>query len=75
MLNKAIEAIDEQDNNEKFIGSRTFSISKNKLEEAFEISRRYLHEMNELFSNEDTTRDDIYHLNVQLFNLTNINGG
>lgn len=69
MLNKAVNAIDEQDNNEKFIGSRTFSISKTKLPEAFEISRRYLQEMNELFSDENEKRTETYHLNIQLFNL------
>ena len=69
MLEKAIASLKTQNNEEKYVGSRTFAISQKRLPEAFEITRRYLNEMSEFFDGKEE-KNHVYHLNVQLFNLT-----
>jgi uncharacterized protein (TIGR02147 family) len=69
MLEKAIYALETQTNEEKFVGSETFAFSAGNLKEAEEI-------LEECFSRvlalAETTKkqDAVYHLGIQLFNLT-----
>lgn len=69
MLRHGIQSVDSQLPNEKFIGSGTYPIAKEQLDAAKEIIEECFAKLNDLFSSA-TVKDQVYHLNVALFNLT-----
>lgn len=69
MLEKAIESLETQTPQEKFVGSETFGIDPGQLPEANKIIDRFLTEMSEL-SARSKKRSEVYHLGTQFFRLT-----
>jgi uncharacterized protein (TIGR02147 family) len=71
LLEKAITALEEQGPEEKINGSETFAFSQNKVARAKEITEEYYERMLALANEEDKTGPtDVYHLQVNCFNLT-----
>ncbi len=69
MLEKAIDSLETQSPQEKFIGTETFAISKKVLPQAFALADEFLQKLAKLGeSSKDKT--DVYHLGLQFFNLT-----
>ncbi len=69
MLQKAAESLETQTNDEKFVGSETFSIDVSQLPEANEIIEDCFQRLISLF-NRGKTRTETYHFGMQLFRLT-----
>ena len=69
MMNTAIEAIEEQDLLQRQYNAVTLQFDKSKIAEAKETVLQFVKEFNEKFQNEKS--NDLYQLNVQLFELTN----
>jgi uncharacterized protein (TIGR02147 family) len=70
MLGKAVESIDTQTPQEKIIGSETFAISEDVLEEANQLAEEFFQKMAQL-RKKSKNPTQVYHLGVQFFNLTN----
>lgn len=68
MLQKAMLAVDEQTNKERFIGSETFGFDENNLELAKEIIDDFLNRMVAL--SQKSKGQHIYHLGTQFFKIT-----
>ena len=69
MLGKAIESLSTQTPKEKVVGSETFAIDTRQVEEARKITNEYFDRMVAL-SDRAKNRDEVYHLGVQFFKLT-----
>jgi uncharacterized protein (TIGR02147 family) len=69
MLTKAIESLESQTPQEKFVGSETFGLDPEQLPEAVRITERYFDEMLAL-GERAKRRRKVYHLGAQLFDLT-----
>lgn len=70
MLEKAIESVESQTPQEKWIGSETFPFSEAALPEANQIIENFMTAITDL-SDRTPKHDHVYHLGVQLFKLTN----
>jgi uncharacterized protein (TIGR02147 family) len=70
MLEKAIESLETQTPQEKWVGSETFPFSEELLPEANQIIENFMTAITDL-SDRSKRRDHVYHLGVQLFKLTN----
>ena len=68
MLNKAHSAIVEQTNKEKFIGSETFPMASEDLDEAKDIIENCFQQLLQL-STRSKNRNQIYHAGIQMFQL------
>ncbi|OIQ16173.1 MAG: hypothetical protein BM556_16065 [Bacteriovorax sp. MedPE-SWde] len=68
MINRALEAIDEQDVSERQINSVTMKIKKKDIEDAKKSIFDFIKEFNNKFAVDDA--DDIYQLNIQMFKHT-----
>jgi uncharacterized protein (TIGR02147 family) len=71
MLEKAIESLETQTHLEKVLGSETFAVDAEKINEAREIINDFFERMVKLCT-ESSKKSDVYHLGVQFFNLTQI---
>lgn len=69
MLQKASDALETQSPEERYVGSQTFSIDVDQLDQAREILARCRRELVELFD-QGKKRTETYHLGIQLFRLT-----
>ncbi len=69
MLEKAIESLESQTPQEKYIGSQTFSIDLTQLEQAKTLADEFRKKLVLLFS-KGKTKTETYHLGIQLFRLT-----
>jgi uncharacterized protein (TIGR02147 family) len=69
MLEKAIQSIESQTPQEKFIGSETFSIDPSRLEDAKKLIEKCFSQVSKLFA-KDESRTEAYHMGIQLFRLT-----
>ncbi len=69
MLAKAASALETQDNREKFVGSETFALDPAQLPAAREILEEAFQKIVAL-AGSGKARSDVYHLGIQLFNLT-----
>ncbi len=68
MIERALESIEEQSVENRQINSLTMKVEKNKLPEAKKFIFDFLKEFNERYSSDNS--DDLYQLNVQLFEHT-----
>jgi len=68
MITKAGEALDEQSPNERYVGSQTFSIDPEQLDEASKLIEKFRAALVQLFNN-GKKKTRTYHLGVQLFSL------
>jgi uncharacterized protein (TIGR02147 family) len=68
MLEKAVESIDKQTNDEKFIGSETLCLDAEKLTAARELADEFFNKLIEL--HRSSRQDVVYHVGVQVFRLT-----
>jgi uncharacterized protein (TIGR02147 family) len=69
MLEKAILSLAEQKPDEKFVGSETFAFDPQTLKEAADILEDCFQKIIRL-SKKSKNRKNVYHLGIQLFNLT-----
>ena len=69
MLEKAADSLTSQTPQEKVIGSETFSVGENCIEEARKITEDYFQKMLSLAS-KPGRKTHVYHLGVQFFNVT-----
>jgi uncharacterized protein (TIGR02147 family) len=69
MLEKAVACLESQSNDEKFVGSETFAFSAENLVEAEEILEECFSRVL-MLAKKSEKKDAIYHLGIQLFNLT-----
>jgi uncharacterized protein (TIGR02147 family) len=69
MLQKALEALREQDSRERWGGSETFLFARESMPRAKKMIDQFLGRMARL-SGESARNTDVYHVQVQLFNLT-----
>jgi len=69
MLKKALKALEEQSSSERLTGTETFPLARELLPEASEIMETFFKSMTAL-SGSPLPKTDVYHLNVQMFNLT-----
>jgi uncharacterized protein (TIGR02147 family) len=69
MMDKAIESLYTQTPQEKVIGSETFAICPDYLQEAAEITEEYFQKMLSL-GKKPGKKTQVYHLGVQFFNVT-----
>jgi uncharacterized protein (TIGR02147 family) len=70
MMAKSIDAIDEQDLNERVTGSETFVLSPDKFQEAKSITYEYLDKIKELSADaRKGEQGEIYHVHVNCFRL------
>ena len=72
VLAQAIQAIDEQDIEERFVNSCTMTIDSKRLPEAKELMRRFRTEMAKLM--EKSEGDETYQMSMQFFRLTKKGG-
>ena len=73
MLQKALDSIETEEAKDKVNGSETFAFNPSELSDAREITERYFNEMIELSekSQAKSGATDVFHLQVNFFNLTN----
>ena len=69
MLEKAIESLETQSPQEKFIGTETFAISQKMLPEISKLADEFLQNIAKICEASDN-KTDVYHLGLQFFNLT-----
>lgn len=69
MLQKAIDSLEAQRPEERYVGSQTFAIDFEQLEEAKPIIEEFRKKLVELFDRGER-RSQVYHLGVQLFRVT-----
>jgi len=69
LLQKAIQSLETQTPKEKYIGSETIAIDSSKLKEFSEITEEYFNKVL-LLAKESNKKDQVYHLGVQFFRLT-----
>jgi uncharacterized protein (TIGR02147 family) len=69
LLQKAIESLETQSPEEKWIGSETVAIDPKQLPEAYEIIEEFMNKMVRLFDR-GKKRTRIYHMGLQLFRLS-----
>ncbi len=70
MIGQALEALQEQDVDNRMIQGLTLNMNKREnLKEAFEDIREFISEFNAKYSNESDS-DSVYQLNIQLFEHT-----
>jgi uncharacterized protein (TIGR02147 family) len=70
MINGALDALDEQDVNNRIFQTLTLNLNKKeRLSEAFEDIRQFVNEFNDKYSDE-ATGDAVYQLNMQFFEHT-----
>lgn len=75
-LEKAIDALETQTAAEKINGSETFAFNRTKIARAKEITEEYYNKMLALAEEEDGSGPtDVYHLQVNCFNLTKTQKG
>jgi uncharacterized protein (TIGR02147 family) len=68
-MEKAISSLETQTNKEKFVGSETFAFNAEDLKDAEEILEECFSKILALSQN-TKKKNAIYHLGIQLFNLT-----
>jgi uncharacterized protein (TIGR02147 family) len=68
MLSKAIQAIDEQSIEDRYIVSKSMAISKDNLESYKNLVKKFKEELTRLVSQE-TDANSLYQVNVQLFEI------
>jgi len=74
MIEKAKQAITKQSVHEREIRGLTLAISKNKLSEAKKLMRTFMSDFSKLMSTpENEVKDEVFQLNLQLFQLTTDN--
>ena len=69
MLERAIDSLETQSSQEKWVGCETFAFDPTKLPKANLIIREFIRKMNKL-AKSSQQRSCAYHLGIQLFNLT-----
>jgi uncharacterized protein (TIGR02147 family) len=69
MLGKAVASLDSQSSLERWGGSETFAISQQQLPECRALMDEFLRQLAEISAGK-TEKTDVYHVNIQLFNLT-----
>jgi len=69
MLEKAIDALETQSNQEKMIGSETFLFDKSSIEKFKQMTEEYFTRAVNL-AKSGKKRTEIYHLGIQMFKLT-----
>lgn len=68
MIHRALESIDEQPMENRYLNAITLKLDKNRLKEAKEFITCFLREFGKQFSTEGVS--DVYQLNIQLFEHT-----
>ena len=69
MMDKAIQSLYTQTPQEKIVGSETFAVSEDCLEEANQITEEYFQKMLSL-AKKSKKKTQVYHLGVQFVNVT-----
>lgn len=69
MLEKAIDSLEVQSPQEKFIGTETFAIAKENLPQAFNLADEFLQKLFQLAETSEP-KTDVYHVGLQIFNLS-----
>ena len=73
MIERAAASIDETSHRQREVGSITFAISQEKLAEAKRMIREFRSRLSGFLAEEEKA-DAVYQFNIQLFNLSNVDG-